>query len=136
ILACAWLASPASAAFDSAVNALGFGDSDERVAAINEIVLSGHARAGVVLEALAAGDLQTAGKRVLIVQGDKATDAVTGENVTPLPAERDDVSVNNRLRGAVQGALAALKLTSDDTGVRLAAAKELAGADESMLPLM
>jgi urea transport system permease protein len=45
--------------------------------------------------------------------------------------------VNNRLRGAVQGALAALKLVSSDRETRFAAVKELAGgAEEAMLPLV
>ena len=54
-----------------------------------------------------------------------------------VPEGAEDVVVNNRLRGALQGALAALKLTSPDRSVRLAAAKELVGgADEAALPLV
>jgi urea transport system permease protein len=90
-----------------------------------------------ILEALAAGDLQTAGKRVLIVKDGKAVDALTGAAVRPVPEGAEDVMVNNRLRGAVQGALAALRLTSSERGMRLAAARELlGGADEAALPLV
>ena len=90
-----------------------------------------------ILEALAAGELQTAGKRVLIVRGGKAVDAISGAAVSPIPEGAEDVVVNNRLRGAVQGALAALRLTSADRSARLTAAKELVGGtDEAALPLV
>jgi urea transport system permease protein len=137
MLGVALLASPAGAAFDSAVMAVGFGESDEKVAAINELAASGNARALLVLEALYAGELQTGGKRVLIVKGDAASDAATGEKLATLPDDHEDVALNNRLRGAVKSALAALRLTSTDRATRLAAAHELAGsADESALPLI
>ena len=41
------------------------------------------------------------------------------------PAERQDVSVNNRLRRELATALAALKLVSSDRAIRFAAAKEV-----------
>ena len=96
---------------------LALGESDEKIEAIAALVAEGDPRAVTVLQALAEGELQVAGKRVLIVKGDSATDAVSGEKVAPLPAEREDVIVNNRLRGAVQGALAALKLVSSDRAI-------------------
>src|SRR6267378_3604340 len=116
--------STASWALDrAAVEKLAFGESDERIQAIGALV--------------AEGELQTAGKRVLIVRAGEALDAATGEKVAPLPAEREDVVANNRLRGAIGRALAALKLVSRERGERLAAARALAGgADASMLPLV
>jgi urea transport system permease protein len=135
-------AAPAHAALDrSLVDKLGFGESDEKVAAINALAASGEPRALEILNALSDGELQTAGegarRRVLIVKGEEATDASTGEKVAPLPAERDDVVVNNRLRGALEAALASLKLLAPERDVRLKAARELAGgADPSMLPLV
>ncbi len=105
--------------------------------AIGALVAEGDPRAAEVLAALADGALQTAGKRVLIVRAGEALDAATGEKVAPLPAEREDVVANNRLRGAIGRALAALKLVSRERGERLAAARALAGgADASMLPLV
>src|SRR6266446_3313706 len=105
--------------------------------AIGALVAGGDPRAAEVLAALADGALQTAGKRVLIVRAGEALDAATGEKVAPLPAEREDVVANNRLRGAIGRALAALKLVSRERGERLAAARALAGgADASMLPLV
>ena len=105
--------------------------------AIGALVAGGDPRAAEVLAALADGALQTAGKRVLIVRAGEALEAATGEKVAPLPAEREDVVANNRLRGAIGRALAALKLVSRERGERLAAARALAGgADASMLPLV
>ena len=131
------LAGPAAALDRAAVEKLAFGESEERIEAIGALVTEGDPRAVPVLNALAEGELQTSGKRVLIVKGEDATDAVTGDKVVPLPAEREEIVANNRLRGAVQGALAALKLVSPDRAARLDAAKALAGsADAGMLPLV
>jgi urea transport system permease protein len=131
------LARPAAALDAGLVEKLGLGDSDEKVEAINALAGTGDPKAAELLAALADGDVQTAGKRVLVVKGDRATDAATGEAVTPLPNDREDVVVNNRLRGAIASALAALKLVAPDRDSRLAAVKALAGgADPSMLPLV
>ncbi len=128
---------PALALDRAAMEKLALGDGDERLEGIAALVAEGDPRAGAVLGALADGEMQTASKRILIVKGDDATDAVTGEKIAPLPAEREDVMVNNRLRGAVQDALAALKLVSPDRDIRFAAAKELAGGTVAgMLPLV
>ncbi|MCX7891961.1 MAG: urea ABC transporter permease subunit UrtB [Burkholderiales bacterium] len=128
---------PALALDAAAVEKLAFGDAEERSAALRVLVAEGDPRAAPFLAALAEGEVQTAGKRVLVVKGDAATDAVTGEAVSPLPAEREDVIANNRLRREIGAALASLKLVSPDPRVRLAAAKELAqGADPAALPLI
>jgi len=119
----------------AAVEKLAFGDGDEKIEAIGALVAEGDAKAAELLKAFAEGELQTSGKQVLVVRSDKATDAFTGKAV-PLPAEREDVVANNRLRNAVAGALAAFKLTSSERGERLAAAKALSGADAAMLPLI
>ena len=135
-LAALFLAGPALALDGAAVEKLAFGEGDERYEAIGKLVAEGDPRAAEVLKALAEGEMQTAGKRVLIVRGNKAVDAVTGQSV-PLPKEREDVVANNRLRAAVGDALAALNLLSPNRNDRLAAAKALAGgADASMLPLV
>ena len=53
--------------------------------------------------------------------------------MSPLPADLEDVVINNRLRREIGSAMAGLKLTSPDRAVRLAAAKELQnGADEDL----
>jgi urea transport system permease protein len=130
-------ASPALALDKALVEKLAFGENDERIEAIGALVAGGDPRAAPLLKALAEGGLQTAGRRVLVVKGEEATDAVTGERVAPLPGEREDVIANNRLRAAINDALAALKLLSAERAERLASARELgSGADAAMLPLI
>ena len=127
---------PAYALDRAAVEKLAFGDGDEKIEAIGALVAEGDPKAAGLLQAFSDGELQTAGKRVLIVRSNETFDAFTGSRVSPVPAEREDVVANNRLRGAVAGALAAFKLTSPDRTERLAAAKVLSGADAAMLPLI
>ena len=131
------LAPPVFAVNSETVQKLAFGESDDKVAAVASLVAEGDERAAAVLQALADGELQTAGKRVLIIKGDTALDAITGQKVVPVPTELEDVTANNRLRRELATALAALKLVSLDRSTRLAAAKELGGgAEEAMLPLI
>ena len=121
----------------STVEKLAFGESDEQVEAIAQLVAAGNEKSTAILQALADGELATSGKRVLIVKGDSATDALTGEKLATVPADKEDITVNNRLRRELAGALAALKLASPQREVRAAAAKELAsGAEPAMLPLV
>ena len=129
---------PLAYALDAATLAkLTSGESDEQVVAVAALVASGEERAVVLLQALADGEVQTAGKQVLIVKGEEAVDAATGAKVSPLPANREDVLVNNRLRRELESGIAALKLVSPDRATRLAAIKELgANANDAMLPLV
>src|SRR5512144_1098471 len=121
-----FVAWPSLALDKAAVGKLASGDADERSAALATLVAEGDPKAVAFLEALAEGDVQTAGERVLIVKGEEATDAVTGEKVSPLPKDREDVVANNRLRREIESALSALKLLSPDRAARLAAAQVLA----------
>ena len=132
------LAPLAGAALDAAlVGQLAFGTNDEKIAAIRGFVAKGEAAAAPLLAALAEGRLQTAGERVLIVSDASAIDAVTGETVTPLPETREDVIANNRVRGEIANAVAALRLLAPQRELRLAAVKELeTGASAAMLPLV
>jgi len=52
---------------------------------IGALVAEGDPRAAEVLAALADGELQTAGKRVLIVRAGEALDAATGEKSRRCP---------------------------------------------------
>ena len=128
---------PAFALDKAAVEKLATGETDERAAAIAALVTEADPKAASFLQAVAEGEVKVAGKRVLIVKGGQATDAVTGEKVDPIPEGAEDVVANNRLRKEIDGALAAFKLLAPEVETRLAAAKELAGgADASMLPLV
>ena len=134
LMACA---APALALDKDVVEKLAFGDGDERSAAVLALVKDGDEAAVPLLKALDGDSVQSVEKRVLIINGDEGIDAVTGEKVSPLPENRDDVVVNNRLRGEIENALAAFNLLSPDRGVRLGAAKSLAtGADPGMLKLV
>ena len=130
--------SAASLAQDAkTVEQLAFGESDDKVEAIAALVASGSEKSAQILQALADGELYTSGKRVLIVKGEGATDAVTGEKLARVPDDKEDISVNNRLRRELNGALAALNLISPKVEVRFAAAKELlGGAEPAMLALV
>jgi len=141
ILAACLAASQAFALDKSAVEKLAFGEFDERSAAIAALVAEGDDKAADFLQAVAEGEVQTLEqkgvRRVLVVRGGQAADAITGEKVDPVPEGAEDVVANNRLRKEIEGALAALKLLSPQRETRLAAAKELAGgADSAMLPLV
>ncbi len=133
-----WLVASSAFALDTAtVGKLGFGDGDEKIAAIAAQVAEGDPAAASLLQAAANGELQSSGKLVLIVKGTEAVNAATGAKVSPLPEDREGVILNNRVRRELDGAIAALKLISPSRAARLAAAKELSGnADEAMLPLI
>ena len=138
LLAASFSFATAAHALDEALVAkLASGESDDQVAAVAALVASGDERAIVLLQALADGEVQTAGKQVLIVKGEEGVDAATGAKVAPLPATREDVGVNNRLRRELESGIAALQLISPDRAIRLAAIKELgANANDAMLPLV
>ncbi len=120
------------------VKELAFGEGDAKAKAIGALIEAGDPASLPFLQALFDGQVQTVGDdRVLIVKDGAATDALTGQAVTPLPEGREDVVVNNRLRRTLATALASFKLASPDRAVRLAAAKELQNsADEDALPAM
>ena len=118
------------------VRDLALGDNDAKAKAIGALAASGDAAALPLLQALLEGQVQTVGDaQVLLIKGDSASDLVSGQTVAPLPENRDDVIINNRIRKELGTAIAVLKLGSPDHEIRLAAAKELqSGADEELLP--
>ncbi|MCX7176744.1 MAG: urea ABC transporter permease subunit UrtB [Proteobacteria bacterium] len=107
---------PTFAALDRAVvTQLGDEDSDVKIAAIQKLAQSAEPEALGILQALVDGTLQGA----------------DGEAIT----------INNRVRREIDGALAALKLFHPDRKIRLAAAKELTvnlanEADPGMAPML
>ena len=100
------------------------GDNDARVEALAKAVAQGDEKTAAYLQALADDAVKIVGGRVLVLQGGQATDPVTGEKVD-LPADAEDVMLNNRLRGEVDAALAALKLFSPEVKIRAQAALSL-----------
>jgi len=100
-------------------------DPDARVQAIANIGALASDDASRFLTALQNGDVYaTPDKKLYIVTDDKATDAATGAT-GPLPEGLDGLMVNNRLRGAIDEALSALKMFSPDRAQRLAAVTDL-----------
>jgi urea transport system permease protein len=129
---------PVRAALDPGLVAkLASDETDERIAAIGEIARADPAAALSVLTALAEERLVLAGDRVLIVAGERLVDAATGEEAKPPPAERDDITINNRVRRELSAAIAGLRLFAPERSVRLKAAAELAAsADAEALPVL
>lgn len=102
------------------------GDTDAKLQVISQLGQLATPRAAQVLEALSNASLYaTSGGRILIAyDGKPAVDPATGEELD-VPADVDNVMINNRLRRAIAGALAISQLFSDDVQVRLSAAKRM-----------
>jgi urea transport system permease protein len=137
----AWLclaaAAPASALDGATVAQLAAEDSDAKITAINKLVTDGDPAALPVLKAMQEGQLFALDERVLIVIDDVATDAATGEKVDAASDRLQEIIINNRLRGALDSAVAGLRLVAPERSVRLAAAQELAtDTNEEFLPLI
>lgn len=140
LLAMPLLAAPAAAAgVDPALLApLAGDDTDAKLQAIAALGQHPDPLAAAVLQALGNDQLYaTADGRVLIGQDDtRATDPVTGAAVD-LPADSGTVSINNRLRRAIQAALAGSRLFSDQPEERLSAARRLQQTgDPARLPML
>ncbi|GAB3192934.1 urea ABC transporter permease subunit UrtB [Hydrogenophaga aquatica] len=120
--------------------ALADGDSSDRIEALNRLATEPGERAAALIRAMADEAVRLQDGKVLIVTGDSARDAVSGEAVA-LTDAAEDVMVNNRMRGALQTALAGLDLLSDDTARQREAAQRLRASafeepDAAQLPLI
>jgi urea transport system permease protein len=113
------------------------GESDARIAALNEVVTAADPALAAYVQALLADEVKVAGGKALIVRDGKATDAATGAAAT-LPADGvEDVVNPNRVRRELESALAALKLFSPNRAERAKAVTELKDqADEGKLVLI
>ncbi|QJR11447.1 hypothetical protein DSM104443_02523 [Usitatibacter rugosus] len=110
MLLCVLLAPPAYAVDAALAQRIAAGDNDEKVAVLAKIVAAADPKDIPFLQSLAEGTVTLDGKPV-------------------------EITVNNRLRREIEGAIAALKLVDPDRTTRLAAAKELSGgAEPGMLP--
>src|SRR5260221_11965578 len=96
----------------AALQKLAAGDNDQKLEAIGVLVAEGDPAAAGMLARFAEGEIEIDGKRVEVV-------------------------VNNRVRAAVDDALAAFKLLSPDTATRQPAPKPLAdGPNPASFPLV
>lgn len=140
LLAMPLLTAPAAAAgVDPALLApLTGDDTDAKLQAIAALGQYPDPVAAAVLQALGNDQLYaTADGRVLIgIDSTRATDPTTGAAVD-LPAGSGTVSINNRLRRAIQAALAGSRLFSDQPNERLDAARRLQQTgDPARLPML
>ena len=119
------------------------GDGNKaKTTAIKELTLLATPEAIQILNALADDRLMIAGddgELILRMEGEQAFDAATGEAVTPVPEDMDQLYPNNRVRVVLNTSLSILKLFDPDREVRLEAAKQIedtGGADAAFLPVM
>jgi len=135
-LASIFIAGYAHAISANEVKGIAIGETDARIEALHKAMLIADDKTAAFLQALSDDAVKTSGDKAYIVKDDKAIDPATGTEM-PLPADAEDVINNNRMRGELDSALAALKLFSKDDTVRQAAVKQLqSDADESKLPLI
>jgi urea transport system permease protein len=100
------------------------GDSDERIAALNEAVVTGDPALADFVQAVLADEVKIAGGKALVVRDGKALDPATGAALA-LPDGAEDVINPNRVRREFEAALAALRLFSPDRERRAKAIVEL-----------
>ncbi len=112
------------------------GETDARIEALGKATVIADEKTTAFIQALAADAVKFSGDKFFIVRGDKGYDPVTGVE-SPLPADAEDVVSNNRMRGELDAALAALRLFSKDEKERAEAIKVLRNdTDDSRLPLI
>ncbi|MBI5278645.1 MAG: urea ABC transporter permease subunit UrtB [Burkholderiales bacterium] len=136
VLLASLLALHAHALTPDEAKAMAIGESDARIEAVNKAAATGDDKTIAFLQALADDAVKTAGGKVFVVKDGKAYDPLTGAE-TALPADAEDVVSNNRMRGEIDSALAAMKLFSKEDKLRAAAVTELQKEpDEAKLPMI
>ena len=122
LFAASALPARAQDAFVAALSGLG-GNFSAQVEAAERLGALGDSRALPALRALSDGRLLRGGDGMLLIRdGTTLTDAATGATVTP-EAEPQRITINNRVRGALRGAIGRLQIVSTDPAERLAAAE-------------
>ena len=115
-------------------------DSDAKLEAINKLIAAAGDTAAIpILKAMQDDALRYSTGGLVIVAGSVVKRCADRRSrLTRQPDKLEAIMVNNRIRGALDGAIAALKLVSPQREERLAAAKAVASdpASEEMLPLI
>ncbi len=123
------VAVPAHAVLDPAiVSKLADDDSDTKIAAIQKLADSAEPQALEILQAMNSEALFASSDKIYIKSGNSVTDALGGAKLAQLPDNAEVITINNRVRNELAGAMAILKLFAPDRKLRLAAARELASA--------
>lgn len=140
-LCCLSGAASAHALTAAEAQTLAAGDSDERIVTLNRLAAAGDEKGLALIQALSNDAVKVQGEQVLVVAGDgSAADAVSGAAAT-VSETAEDAVVNNRLRSAIETALATRDLFGTDAGLQRDAAILLQKAafdepDASQLPLV
>ena len=130
------LASQSHALTAQEMRAMVDGETDARIEALGKAVVQADEKTVLFLQALADDAVKVAGEQVLVLKGAEGLDLLTGQT-KPLPDTAQDVVSNNRFRGEIDTALAALKLFSPDAMLRKAAVLALLKEpDAAKLPLL
>ena len=118
------LCTQASALTPAQATRLAVGDTDARIAALQQVLAEPDAATARYLQALLDDAVRVRGDRVWVLRDGQSLDAVTQQGVA-LPADAEEVINNNRMRGELASALAALQLFAADAPARRAAATAL-----------
>ena len=123
-------APPAAApSYEALVLQLGNGGFDDKIKAVETLTATGDARAIPVLQAMMDGNLYAYENQVFIAESGardaKLRNALTHGDASITAATANRVTVNNRLRGILRGALGALTLFSPDPALRASGAAAL-----------
>jgi len=113
-------------------------NNNDKIEAINALGQLSHPGAAAILEALGNDNvLITSDGSVLVVESaGKAYDPTTGNSIA-VPSGAEPITINNRLRRALQAAQASAELYSPSPVVRLAAVKRLQKeGDASRAPII
>ena len=136
LLLALWAVSAAQALTPDEARAMATGESDTRIEALNKAVSAADDKTDAFIQTMSDDAVKFKGDQVFVMKDDKAFDPVTGAEVK-LPEDAEDVVNNNRMRGELDTALAALKLFSKDVKLRALAVTELQKeVDESKLALI
>jgi urea transport system permease protein len=136
LLAALLLTAGAHALTPAEARAMAAGETDARIEALNKAVAAGDEKTAAFIQALIDDAVKVAGDKVFLVRDGKGFDPVTGAEAA-LPADAEDVINNNRMRGELDTAMAALKLFSRDVALRREAIRTLQNeSDEARLPLI
>ncbi len=131
-----WGLSTAQALTMDQARGMAVGETDARIEALSQALAEGSEKTAAYLQALADEAVKMAGDQVIVVRDGQGLNPVTGQAV-PVPPDAEEVMLNNRLRGEIDTALAALKLFSPDVKVRRQAALALLKEpDASRQPLL
>jgi urea transport system permease protein len=106
------------------------GETDERIAALGAALAEPDDQLLDYLNALSNDAVKVKGAMVFVVHGSLVTDPVHAQALS-LPADAEDAMLNNRLRGEIDSAMAALKLFAADSAVRRTAILSLVKEPEA-----